>query len=285
MADYSYDHRGNRIHETLTSNGTTIREQSNTYNSRGWFTGVNTSAIDQPINVTYRFDAAGNRVAENDNLYTFDANNRMASVYNVEKNLTVSSIEYDGFGNRVSQAQGSTTTTYVYDKLNRVKVSSAGDVWTYDGVGNNLSHSWQGGWTTSSYDAERRQSSGTSVGSDGKATYTAMYYDKAGTLGVTRISSSEYGFDEVALYDVRSKNQYKYISGRNNWVKDAKYLYGNDIPVRRQWSVDLPRSRAPRRRALQQGGELHLRQRGKDHQLLGCRRGDIQRRLDLELSY
>ena len=63
-----------------------------------------------------------------------------------KRDEVVSSLSYDGFGNRLSESRaGETTpsttpfTSYTYDANNRVVSSSAGELWAYDANGNTTS--------------------------------------------------------------------------------------------------------------------------------------------------
>ena len=47
--------------------------------------------------------------------YSYDAAGRMLSARDDKRNEVVNSLSYDGFGNRLSETQAGTQTTYTYD--------------------------------------------------------------------------------------------------------------------------------------------------------------------------
>lgn len=246
VSDYTYDARGNRITETLTTNGSLLKDQSYTYNQRSWLTGMNSSLslssagvlLSQDVNTTYQFDAAGNRTRSGNSvgeykLFNFDSANRMLDINTLDNGsqVTLRSFTYDGFGNRIVDTfakEENGNTTFKYDYAGRVTGSFQGTVqkqeWRYDDNGNATYHRQSNGDTTeTTYDAESRSvTTNAKVGSD--VTKTRMFYDAAGNLGVMRVDASDYGFDEVSRYDVRYDTHTKNIE--NSWVKKAKYLYG-----------------------------------------------------------
>ncbi len=122
VSSYAYDVRGLRVQETLSKDGALVRDQTNSYNSRGWLVGVNTEAsvsfggstLSEPISVFFRYDQAGNRVWMGDNHYVYDGENRMLLGFDGKSHQVVEAMQYDGYGNRVSIQQAGTTTTYSY---------------------------------------------------------------------------------------------------------------------------------------------------------------------------
>jgi len=231
--DYAYDARDQRIEETLTKNGLTQRHQTNHYNNQGWLTGVEADAgydagggavLSQQLKANYAFDAAGNRVKVDGGQYSYDASGRMTRGYDDKRNEVVSEIRYDGYGNRVSETQGTSTTTYTYDAANRVRSSSAGEAWEYDANGNTTYQKARDGDTTrTEYNAENR-STKTVATADGKTSTSTNSYDAVGNVIKTHVDGDGYGFDEVTLRDVRYLEQSKRIA--NSWAKGAKGLEG-----------------------------------------------------------
>ena len=103
------------------------RSQTNIYNNPGWLAGVSADArfdagggasLSQQLAVSYQFDANGNRVqistapaggaAAEIGSYSYDASGRMLSGRDDKRNEVVSSLTYDGFGNRISGKPGVT---------------------------------------------------------------------------------------------------------------------------------------------------------------------------------
>ena len=148
MARFSYDANGNRVNDELLEGGVVKRNVAMSYNERGWLqtitpTGENlylsASEANQGIlNTTYGYDEAGNRIRVNGVAYTYDASNRMLSGFDGGRGQTVTQIDYDGYGNRVSVLEGGSTISYGYDGANHVRSSSVGESWQYDGAGNLL---------------------------------------------------------------------------------------------------------------------------------------------------
>jgi YD repeat-containing protein len=248
---YQYDHRGNRIEETLTYNGLVQRHQVNQYNHRGWLTGVIADAsftaggsatsagstLSNKLNVTYHYDQAGNRVQvidyqadgttiDSNNLYQYDANNRMTQGVDSKRNATVTSLVYDGFGNRVGQSDTlvatgvASTTSYTYDADNRVVTSNAGEEWRYDALGNTTYvKNRKGEVSTTDYNAASRSTKTVGGGST-----TSLTYDRVGNVTQTRVDGDGYGFTEVTQRDMRYLETAKNIV--NSWAKGAERLDG-----------------------------------------------------------
>ncbi|MCU7944726.1 MAG: hypothetical protein KZQ87_18815 [Candidatus Thiodiazotropha sp. (ex Cardiolucina cf. quadrata)] len=238
LSDYSYNAGGQRVHEVLYIDGAEVRNQSFGYNSRGWLTSVDTQInysdaginLNQAFHASYRYDELGNRVRSNDRGYVYDANNRMTTAYDGRNEVVINSIAYDGFGNRTRISSAAGTVDYSYDLNNRVVGSSAGESWLYDEVGNTTRHNKTGGeYTTSEYDAANRTVQSFSHSRDDNGDWsdvtTHLVYDGAGNVVNTMIRASDYGFDELAYYDVRYNVQRKQIT--NSYVEGAKYLYGD----------------------------------------------------------
>lgn len=162
-------------------------------------------------------------------LYSYDASGRMREGRDDRAgggaDEIVSNITYDGFGNRVSETRGTTTTTYAYDAANRVTTSSAGEAWQYDAAGN---ITWQknrdGSSSSSSYNAENRATITVGVDKEGKSSTSFHTYDAVGNIVNTRVEGADYGFDEVTTRDVRYLEQSKVIA--NSWARGARGLDG-----------------------------------------------------------
>jgi YD repeat-containing protein len=247
QADYGYDALGRRTHESLSKGGLVQREQTNSYNNQGWLTGVSAqagydagggAAINQGLQVGYGFDADGNRVrirAEDGSqaIYSYDANGRMLQgrddKVGDKPDQIVSALQYDGYGNRISETRAAATTTYTYDAANRVVASSAGETFAYDANGNTTEQrvkSEDGHLlrTVTTYNAENRATRSDSADKDGKHTISKNTYDAVGNVVDTRIDGDGYGFNEVTQRDVRYLEQRKDV--RNSFAKGAKGLSG-----------------------------------------------------------
>ena len=62
--------------------------------------------------VTYNFDANGNLINDGVNTYTYDSANRLKSM---SRQSTVSSYQYTGLGDRISQTVNGVATNYTLD--------------------------------------------------------------------------------------------------------------------------------------------------------------------------
>ena len=208
------------------------RSQTNVYNNQGWLTGVSADAsfdagggasLSQQLAVSYQFDASGNRVqisnapaggaAAETGTYTYDAAGRMLSGRDDKRDEVVSSLSYDGLGNRLSESRtGETTpsttpfTTYTYDANNRVLSSSAGELWGYDANGNTTSQTSRDGSTSSTAFNQENRSTTSSSTSDGKTT-TSSTYDAAGNVIRSRVDGDGFGFTEVTQRDIRMRGE------------------------------------------------------------------------------
>lgn len=125
----------------------------------------------------------------------------------------VSSITYDGFGNRLRETRGTTVYTLAYDAANHVTRTSygtGGEEWQYDAAGNVLiERNDKGLTTTNTYDAQDRIA--TTVSSENAGTTTTMLYDGAGNLTTTRLSAEGYRYDENTYYNLRYRQTTKII--------------------------------------------------------------------------
>src|SRR6185369_9013323 len=237
-ANFAYDARGLRTHEALAQGATVLRDQTNSYNSRGWLVGVDSGAttsfggstLSQPIHVFFRYDQVGNRVWVGDNKYAYDGDNRMLMGYDGKSNQVVEALEYDGYGNRTLINTAGNIVTYSYDAQGEVLSGSNGEVWSYDEVGNALFHrAANGDSQTTSFDAENRAATVSSV-SGGQTQNMTNFYDGAGNLELVRNSAADFGYDEVTFRDVRYDETRKGVE--NSWVNNAEGLRGQTIFTR-----------------------------------------------------
>jgi YD repeat-containing protein len=272
--DYGYDALDRRTTEKLSKNGLVQRTQTSRYNNQGWLTGVSGNAtfdagdgsvLSQRLDTAYAFDANGNRVrmrteGGTEAVYRYDASSRMLQGRDdnigqgtANADQVVNELAYDGYGNRVLDKRGATSTTYRYDAGNRVVASTSGttsvatsgdgwwkllatslasasansktEAWGYDAAGNtNYEKNRDGSTTNTTYDAEHRATLITSTDDDGKRTITKNTYDGAGNLVNTRVDGDGYGFDEVTKRDVRYLEQSKTIA--NSFARGARGLSG-----------------------------------------------------------
>jgi YD repeat-containing protein len=111
----------------------------------------------------------------------------------------------------------------------QVQGESGAESWNYDALGNTVHHAKaDGAYTTTTYDYANRtiKTVSHSKGDDGKwqDSTSQLFYDAAGNVGVTKVSASTYGFDEVHVYDARYESQTKSL--HNTWVRKARKLTG-----------------------------------------------------------
>ena len=249
VAEYTYDEAGRRTGETLTRGGQQIRTQSNSYNERGWLTNSQTDnlnengalGVDGGLSVDYGYDAVGNRVLVNNKAYSYDANNRMLSAIDTTdtadatdpQTYTVTNIQYDGYGNRISEFKNNQTIEYTYDKNNRVKTSTAGDSWDYDSRGNTTRHGWEGGqYTESLYDNLGRSWYSKSLVKDEgvlatDASESWSTFDAAGNLTRSQAAGKDYGTLEITSLNIHYRSTAKNYDQSQSWSKGAAYLYGS----------------------------------------------------------
>jgi YD repeat-containing protein len=141
----------------------------------------------------------------------------------------VSALQYDGYGNRISETRAAATTTYTYDAANRVVASSAGETFAYDANGNTTEQRVKSEddhllRTVTTYNAENRASVTVSTDKDGKNTTSSNTYDAVGNVVKTHIKSETSSFDEVTQRDVRYLEQSKTIE--NGKAKGTAGLKG-----------------------------------------------------------
>ena len=100
---YTYDKVGNRLTQDTLLGGLPSTT-SYVYDDANRLTSVN--------GVTYTWDANGNLLNDGVNAYAYDSANRLRSVSNQS---TVSSYQYNGLGDRLSQTVNGNTTNYTLD--------------------------------------------------------------------------------------------------------------------------------------------------------------------------
>ncbi|MDR7552929.1 MAG: RHS repeat-associated core domain-containing protein, partial [Armatimonadota bacterium] len=158
----AYDRAGNRTRLTYPDGTSTMTYG---YDAANRLTQMAVGTLTWQV----AYDGAGNRTAliqpngtRTD--YTYLANHWLASITHRRPNGAVFqsfSYTYDANGNRLTQADGTGTTTFTYDALNRltgaVYPGTYGSwAWAYDAVGNRTSQTAPGGTTLYSYDANNR---------------------------------------------------------------------------------------------------------------------------------
>jgi YD repeat-containing protein len=104
--DYTYDDRGNRLSQTTLA-GTTVY----TYDAANRLTQVDGQA--------YTWDNNGNLLSDGPRTFTYDSENRLASVV---EGGTTTSFSYNGDGDRYAQTIGGVTTDYVLDPVGLAQV-------------------------------------------------------------------------------------------------------------------------------------------------------------------
>jgi RHS repeat-associated protein len=130
MYDYKYDDQGRPISVT-TKSGTTIYG----YDATGQLIQV---TLPDHRTISYQYDAAGNRIAVNDNgiitKYTTNDLNEYTQVGATQNT-------YDGDGNLISSTDSTGTTSLRYNLLHQlISVISSQGTWTYqyDALGNRI---------------------------------------------------------------------------------------------------------------------------------------------------
>jgi len=109
---YGLDKVGNRITES-SDNGISTITKTYTHNNRDQITTITDT---NGLNMTYSYDASGNRTEhnKNGNITTFDYNPRQR-IKSITKNGITTSFKYDYLGNRIEKTSNGQTTRYTYD--------------------------------------------------------------------------------------------------------------------------------------------------------------------------
>jgi RHS repeat-associated protein len=143
VTTYAYDNANELTGLTYTSGSTTLGTVSYSYDADGRRTS-RISGLDQagasPSVGTTAFDAAnelstwgaqsltydlnGNLVSDGVNTYTWNARNQLVGI----SGGVSAAFTYDALGRRLSRQVGSTTTNFIYDRLNLVQETSGGSV-------------------------------------------------------------------------------------------------------------------------------------------------------------
>lgn len=159
---YAYDRSGNRTRLTYPDGSTTL---TYAYDAANRLTQITQGTL----NWTLSYDPAGNRTAiaqpngtRTD--YAYLTNNWLQSI--THKRQDASTFQsftygYDANGNRLSQADGTGTTTFTYDASNRLTAAAYPGTygswsWVYDAAGNRTSQTAPSGTTPYTYDANNR---------------------------------------------------------------------------------------------------------------------------------
>lgn len=134
--DYTYDALGRRSEMTTLEGTWTYTYDMNGQLTRGVFSS-NDTAVAPHQDLSYEYDAAGNRIRTIENGVTQDYATNNLNQYTTSDSTTYS---YDADGNLISKTAGGQTWTYSYDQQNRlVQVVDQGNNITqyeYDVFGN-----------------------------------------------------------------------------------------------------------------------------------------------------
>lgn len=141
--DYTYDNLAQR-----TGVRTLDGEWTYSYDAIGQLTGADFDSTNSEIadqNITYIYDAAGNRIRtiENDVTAEYETNN--LNQYTSSGNVIY---EYDADGNLISKTEGSDTWTYTYNEQNQlvsvVEPNGTQTSYEYDALGNRTATVYDG---------------------------------------------------------------------------------------------------------------------------------------------
>jgi RHS repeat-associated protein len=141
--NYTYNSLGEQTSEATLDGTWTYQYNALAELTNAVFASTNSSVASQ--NLTYIYDAAGNRIQTIENGTTTNY-----ATNNVNQYTTVGTTteQYDANGNLISQTQGGVTTTYTYNAQNRLTGMSdtSGNTWsyTYDALGNRISSTYNG---------------------------------------------------------------------------------------------------------------------------------------------
>ena len=111
---YDADGRVTSKNGTLAAIALPTAVSGNTFNADNGMTGFG--------GTTLSYDANGNLANDGTNTYTWDARNHLTAI----SGAATASFTYDAFGRRASKSIGTTTTQFLYDRLNPVQELQAG---------------------------------------------------------------------------------------------------------------------------------------------------------------
>jgi RHS repeat-associated protein len=210
VESYTYTPNGNV--KSIARSGKTLLEYLTDKNGRI------TKVTDSEGDITgYTYDAAGRLMTVTDNAavaatYNYNADSTIASInygtgiqevysYDSDKNIITLtnkkadgstlddySYTYDNNGNQLTKTENGITTTYVYDKLNRL-TNENNTTYTYDNAGNRLTKTDGTNTTTYSYDLKNRLTQETKDG-----ILTTYSYDNNGNL-IAETDGTRYTYD------------------------------------------------------------------------------------------
>ena len=207
---YTYDAMGNRL--TATENGVTT---TYTYNNLNQIVSAN--------GFEYVYDANGNLLEDEKRIYTWTADNRVASE-TLKSTGQTWEYGYDALGNRVSSTANGVTTSWTVDAGGNVLAEYVNDVWnrTYY-QGNLLTGLIDKDGNEYFYNADALGTTISVTGADG-STVNAYAYDPWGNvLASTETIANDFTFvggyglmqNDSGIYFVRARN-YDPQSGR--WI-------------------------------------------------------------------
>ncbi|MDA8021083.1 MAG: toxin glutamine deamidase domain-containing protein [Thermoanaerobaculia bacterium] len=158
--EYSYDRNGNRTEQIETNGGAA---ETTTYE---YDEADRLLSVDYPDrSVSYTYDAVGNRATETivssgttdgDRSYSYDERNRLLAITDQIDPSFDTSYGYDANGNQVSKTRDGTTTTFLYDVLDRLaeiqRDSASLETYLYDYQGMRVRKSGPSGTVRYVYD-------------------------------------------------------------------------------------------------------------------------------------
>lgn len=199
---------------------------------------------------TYEYDNNSNNLTKKTlpnntyTLYTYDTAKRITDLVNKKSDgsiITSHHYEFDANGNRTRAVEttpdGTKTTDYTYDKLNRLTNATCSDgayeTYTYDSSGNRLTKTTQNGTISYTYDGDNRLIKiGTATGN------TALFYDRSGNLmkkiSATKTVTYVYDYENrlVSYADGANTVAFAYDGDGNRVAKTVNGVttkYVNDI--------------------------------------------------------
>ncbi|HBL13233.1 MAG TPA: hypothetical protein DD379_17910, partial [Cyanobacteria bacterium UBA11162] len=213
--DYTYDSLGRRTSMTTLEGTFTYG-----YDAIGQLTSV---TLPDNRTIQYQYDAAGNRIAVNDNSVTTSYNTNNLNQYTTVGNATYT---YDTDGNLIAKTDGNNSWTYTYDSENRlIGVTAPDGNWTYeyDALGNRIASTHNGQRTEYVLDPTGL---GDVVGEyNGTGSLIARY-----TQGLGLVSRVD-GTNSATYYDFDALGSTVGLTGTNgNYLNRYSYLpFGEDL--------------------------------------------------------